>query len=50
MKKEYQINKGQAVGEFQAWAKQNQQPVQLTIPTADIVELAQSSLGDLRDR
>jgi transposase-like protein len=47
VKKEYQINKGQAIGEFQDWAKQNQQPVQLMIPTADVVELAQSSLGDL---
>jgi putative transposase len=47
VKKEYQINKGQAVDEFQAWAKQNQEPVQLTFPTAEIVELAQSSLGDL---
>jgi putative transposase len=47
VKKEYQINKGQAVGEFQAWAKQNQEPVQLMIPTAEIAELAQSSLGDL---
>ncbi len=47
MKKEYQIEKGQAMGDFQAWAKQNKEPLQLTFATSDVVQLAQQGLGDL---
>ena len=47
MKKQYQIRKGRAVEQFAQWAKSNEVPIQLTIPTAGIAELAQQSLGDL---
>ena len=47
MKKQYQITKGRAVERFAQWAKTNEVPIQLTIPTAGIAELAQQSLGDL---
>ena len=47
MKKQYQINKQRAAKQFQNWAASNDEPIQLTFPTADIAELAQSSLGDL---
>jgi transposase-like protein len=47
LKKKYQIRKGQAVDGFQVWARQNEQPVQLTIPTADIVKLSEQGLGEL---
>lgn len=47
MKKQYQINKQRAAKQFQNWAATNEEPIQLTFPTADLAELAQSSLGDL---
>ena len=47
MKKQYQISKQRAAKRFQSWAANNEQPIQLTFPTTDIAELAQSSLGDL---
>lgn len=47
MKEEYQIEKAQAVEGFQAWAQENQEPLQLTFATADIAQLAQQSLGNL---
>ena len=47
MKKQYQINKQRAAKQFQNWAATNEKPIQLTFPTAEIAELAQSSLGDL---
>jgi putative transposase len=47
VKKQYQINKQRAAKQFQNWAASNDEPIQLTFPTADIAELAQSSLGDL---
>ena len=47
MKKQYQIAPRLAAEQFAAWAKTNEVPVQLTIPTAGIAELAQQSLGDL---
>lgn len=47
MKKQYQIRKGRAAEQFEQWAKSNPVPIQLTIPTAGIAELAQHSLGDL---
>lgn len=47
MKKQYQIRKRRAAEQFEQWAKTNEVPIQLRIPTAGIVELAQQSLGDL---
>lgn len=47
MKKQYQISKRRAAERFTNWATTNEQPLQLTFPTADIAELAQASLGDL---
>jgi len=47
VKKRYQITKRRAAEQFAGWAKTNEVPVQLTIPTAGIAELAQQSLGDL---
>ena len=47
MKKQYQISKRRALDEFKRWANDNQDPVQLTFPTSDIVELAQQGLGEL---
>ncbi|MGZ9130737.1 MAG: IS256 family transposase [Candidatus Binatia bacterium] len=47
MKKQYQISKERAAKRFENWAISNESPIQLTIPTPEIAELAQSSLGDL---
>jgi transposase-like protein len=47
MKKRYQISKQSAVKKFKSWATQNNVPIQLTFATADIAELAQTSVGDL---
>lgn len=47
MKKQYQISRRRAAERFEAWAKNNPIPIQLTFPTAGIIELAQHSLGDL---
>ena len=47
MKKQNQNNKQRAAKQLQNWAATNEEPIQLTFPTADIAELAQSSLGDL---
>jgi transposase-like protein len=47
VKRQYQIEKGRAVARFAEWAKGSEVPVQMTFATADIAELAQSSLGDL---
>jgi hypothetical protein len=47
VKKPYQITKRRAAEQFSQWAKTNEVPIQLTIPTAGIAELAQQSLGDL---
>jgi hypothetical protein len=47
VKKQYQITKRRAAEQFAQWAKKNEVPVQLTIPTAGMAELAQQSLGDL---
>ena len=47
MRKQYQISKRRAAEKFQNWAATNTVPIQLTFPTAGIVELAQQSLGDL---
>ena len=45
MKKPYQIHKERAAKRFQEWTAVNELPIQLTFPTAEIAELAQSSLG-----
>jgi putative transposase len=47
VKKQYQISKHRAAKRFENWATSNESPIQLTIPTPEIAELAQSSLGDL---
>src|ERR1700742_2804005 len=47
MKKQYQIEKKQAAEKFKSWAAENKVPLQFTFQTADIAELAKSSLGDL---
>jgi transposase-like protein len=47
VKKQYQISKQGAAKRFENWAKSNESPIQLTFPTPEIAELAQTSLGDL---
>ena len=47
MKERYQMKRAQARKQFLEWAKENPVPVQLTIPTADVVAFAENSLGDL---
>jgi hypothetical protein len=47
VKKQYQITKRHAAERFEQWAEMNEVPIQLTMPTAGIVELAQQRLGDL---
>jgi len=47
VKKQYQITQRRAAEQFAAWAKTNEVPVQLTIPTVGIAELTQQSLGSL---
>ena len=39
-----------AAEKFQAWAAENENPIQLSFPTPDIVQLAQQGLGDLLRR
>jgi putative transposase len=47
MKKRYQISPQQAAEKFRKFALASPTPIQLTFPLAEIVELAQTSLGDL---
>lgn len=47
MKKRYQISKLRAAENFQRWAAANPHPIQFAFPTAEIVELARQSLGEL---
>jgi putative transposase len=47
VKKRYQIEKLHAAEQFQQWAATNPNPIQFAFPTADIVELASHSLGEL---
>lgn len=47
MKKQYQIQKSRAAEQFAQQAKSNPTPIQLVFSTAEMVELAQHSLGDL---
>ena len=45
MKKQYQIGKKRAAERFRSWAANNEVPIQLSFPTADIAELAGLSLA-----
>lgn len=47
MKKTYQISRRRAAEKFREWALTNPIPIQLTFPTAEMIELLQTSLGDL---
>jgi putative transposase len=47
VKKSYQIETQRAVEQFKEWANGDVDPIQLTFPTADIVQLAQQGLGEL---
>jgi len=47
LKKRYQISRRRAAEKFRKFALSNPVPIQLTFPLPDVVELAQTSLGDL---
>ena len=47
MKKQYQIRAQRAINQFQEWANGEVDPIQLALPTADMLKLAQQSLGEL---
>lgn len=47
MKKQYQIRAQRAIDQFQEWANGEVDPIQLSLPTADVLKLAQRSLGEL---
>lgn len=47
MKKQYQIRAQRAIDQFQEWANGDVDPIQLSLPTADMLKLAQQSLGEL---
>ena len=47
MKKRYQIRAQRAIDQFQAWANGAVDPIQLTLPTTNMLRLAQQSLGEL---
>ena len=47
MKKRYQIDKLRAAENFKQWAAANPNPIQFAFPTAEIVALANQSLGEL---
>jgi putative transposase len=47
LKKRYQITKLRAAENFQRWAAANSNPIQFAFPTADMLELANKSLGEL---
>lgn len=47
MKRTYQISRQRAAEKFREWALANPIPIQLTFPTAEMIELLQTSLGDL---
>jgi len=47
VKKRYQIRAQRAIDQFQEWAKGEVDPIQLALPTAEILNLAQQSLGEL---
>jgi putative transposase len=50
MKQEYQQEAAKAVQDFQDWATQSQDPIQLHFPTPDIIRLAEQGLGELLRR
>src|SRR6266496_4776586 len=47
MKKRYQIDKQRAVQEFRQFANEENQPIQLVIPLAEVVDLIQRGLMNL---
>ena len=47
MKKQYQIRAQRAIDKFQEWANGDLDPIQLSLPTADMLKLAQQSLDEL---
>ena len=47
MKKRYQIRAQRAIDQFQEWAKGEGDPIQLSLPTTDMLKLVQQSLGEL---
>ena len=47
MKKQYQIGAQRAIDQFQEWATGEVDPIQLSLPAADMLKLAQQSLGEL---
>jgi putative transposase len=47
VKPRYQKEAEQAVKQFQSWASQSGEPIQLHFPTPDIVKLAEQGLGEL---
>jgi putative transposase len=47
LKKTYQISRRRAAEKFRKFALSNPVPIQMTFPLPDVIELAQTSLGDL---
>jgi len=47
VKKRYQIRAQRAIEQFQEWANGEVDPIQLALPTTDMLKLAQQSLGEL---
>jgi hypothetical protein len=47
VKKQYQIRAQRAIEQFQEWANGDVDPIQLTLPAAEMLKLAQQSLGEL---
>ena len=47
MKKQYQIRAQRAIDKFQEWANGDVDPIQLSLPAADMLKLAHQSLGEL---
>jgi len=47
VKKQYQIRAQRAIDQFQEWATGEVDPIQLSLPAADMLKLAQQSLGEL---
>ena len=47
MKSRYQKAAAKAAVEFQDWARESNQPIQLTFPITEMIELIKQGLGDL---
>jgi hypothetical protein len=47
VKKQYQIRAQRAIDQFQEWAKGEVDPIQLSLPSAELLKLAQQGLGEL---